>query len=105
MARIVSYWDELQKILARMEPPPSHKSPTTIKGQKNQVKVCANNIKRAFIKIKKWNTLDSNSLSPTELPLWAQAPATWEVILFSFVWEVRLGLGWTMAKGVNGVAI
>ena len=47
------------------------------KGQKNQVKVCVNNIKQAFIKIKKWNTLESNSLSPAELPLWAQVPTTW----------------------------
>ena len=33
------------------------------KGQKNQVKVCVNNIKQVFIKIKKWNTLESNFLS------------------------------------------
>ena len=56
MARIVSWWDKLQKILAQMEPSPSHSSPTMAKGQKNEVKVCANNIKQAFIKIKKWNT-------------------------------------------------
>ena len=31
------WWDELQKILAQMEPPPSHSSPTITKGQKNQV--------------------------------------------------------------------
>ena len=47
------------------------------KGHKNQVKVYANNIRQAFIKIKKWNTLESNSLSPMESPLWVQAPATW----------------------------
>ena len=40
MAQIVSSWDELQKILAWMEPPPSHSSPTIEKGQKNQVEVC-----------------------------------------------------------------
>ena len=39
------------------------------KGQKNQVKVCANNIKQAFIWIKKGNTLESNSLSLAESPL------------------------------------
>jgi len=32
MARIVSLWDELQKVLARMEPPFSHSSPTMAKG-------------------------------------------------------------------------
>ena len=36
------------------------------KAQKNQVKVCANNFKQVFIKIKEWNTLESNSLSPEE---------------------------------------
>ena len=71
MAQIVSWWDEFRKILAQMEPPPSHSSPTMVKGQKNKVKVCANNIKLAFIKIKKWNTLESNSLSLVESPLWA----------------------------------
>ena len=71
MAQIVSWWDELQKVLARMEPPLSYSSPTMAKGQKDQVKVYANNIKQVFIKIKKWNTLKSNSLSPTESPLWA----------------------------------
>ena len=76
MARIVSWWDEFRKILAQMEPPLSHSSLTMEKGQKNQVKVCTNNIKQAFIKIKKWTTLESNSLSPTGSPLWAQAPAT-----------------------------
>ena len=38
--------------------------------------MCANNIKQPFIKIKKWNTLESNYLSPVESPLWAQAPAS-----------------------------
>jgi len=34
-----------------------------------------NNIKKkSFIKIKKWNTLELNSLFPVESPLWAQKP-------------------------------
>ena len=80
MAQIVSWWDELQKVLARMEPPLSYSSPTMAKGQKDQVKVYANNIKQVFIKIKKWNTLKSNSLSLTESPLWVQHPRP--IILF-----------------------
>ena len=97
MTQVVSWWDELQKVLARMEPPLSYSSPTMAKGQKNQVKMRANNIKQAFIKIKKWNTLESNSLSLVELPLWVQAPA----IGHSCVW---VSTPWTMAEGVNGVA-
>ena len=53
MVRIVSWWDELWKVLAWMEPPLSHSSPTMEKGQENQVKACVNNIKQEFIKIKK----------------------------------------------------
>ena len=71
MAWVVSWWDKLWKILAQMEPPPSHLLPTMEKGQKNEVKVCANNIKQDFIKIKEWNTLESNSLSLVESSLWA----------------------------------
>ena len=58
MARIVSWWDKLQKILAQMEPSPSHSSPTMAKGQKNEVKVCANNIKLALLRLRNgthWN--------------------------------------------------
>ena len=76
--QIMSWWDELRKVLAQREPSLSHSSPTMAKGQKNQVKVRANNIKQAFIKIKKWNTLKSNFLSLVELPLTlkVQAPVT-----------------------------
>ena len=35
------------------------------KGQKNQVKCVQTNIEQAFIRIKKWNTFEPNSLSPT----------------------------------------
>jgi len=41
MARIMSWWDELQKVMAGMEPPVSHSSLTMAKGQKNQVIVYA----------------------------------------------------------------
>ena len=102
--QIISWWDELRKVLAQREPSLSHSSPTMVKGQKNQAKVRANNIKQAFIKIKKWNTLKSNSLSLVELPLTlrVQAPVTgFQVSPNS--WEVRLGLKWTMAEGENGV--
>ena len=85
--------------------PTFQSSPTMAKGQKNQLKVCANNIKQAFIKIKKRNTLESNSLSLAESLLLVQALAI-ESFLGVFsknLWEVCLGLGWTTVKGVNGV--
>ena len=50
----------------------SHTSPTEVKGQKKQVKCVQTSIEQAFIKIKKYDTLESNSLSPAESPLWAQ---------------------------------
>ena len=87
-----------------METLSSHSSLTMANGQRNQVKVCANNIKQAFIKFKKWNTLETNSLSPMEFPLTlrVQAPTTgfW---VSPNSWEVFLGLKWTMSEGENGV--
>ena len=47
----------------------SHSSPTKVKGQKNQVKCVQTSIEQAFIKIKKYDTLESNSLSLAKLPL------------------------------------
>ena len=85
-----------------MEPPLSHSSPTMEKGQKNQVKVCANNIKQVFIKIKKWNTLEANFSLPNGVAIVGASACD----KFWFPsWGVCLGLGWTMAEGVNGVAI
>ena len=64
--------------------------------------MCANNIEQDFIKIKEWNTLESNSLSLVESSLWAQALATW---FYLRGWEVCLGLGWTMVEVVNEVTM
>jgi len=36
MAQIVSWWDELRKILAQMEPSPSHSSPTMAKDKRTK---------------------------------------------------------------------
>ena len=54
MAQIMSWWDELQKTLARMERTHlhTHHQPG-LKGQKNQVKCVQTSIEQAFIKIKK----------------------------------------------------
>ena len=65
------------------------------------MKVCTNNIKLAFIKIKKWNTLESNSLSLVESPRGRKHIRIW---FHPQDWEVCLGLGWTIAEGVNGIA-
>ena len=72
--------------------PTFQSSPTMAKGQKNQLKVCANNIKQAFIKIKKRNTLESNSLSLAKSLLWVQALAT--VFFGSFLQKFVGSMPW-----------
>ena len=43
----------------------------------------------------------TNCISTALVPLWAQMPT---MSFGSPSWDVHLGLGWTMAEGVNGVA-
>ena len=76
MAQIVSSWDELQKVLAQMEPPCSHSSPTMTKGQRTKWKCVQNHIKKAFARLWDETHWNQTSLPPVKSPLWAQAPET-----------------------------
>ena len=73
MAQIVSWWDEFQKTLAQMEPLPSYSLPTKVKGIK-RIKWSVWK-KKYWINLyedQEWDTLESNSLTLVESPLWAQ---------------------------------
>jgi len=74
MAQIMSSWNEVQKVLARMEPPRSHSCPTIAKGQRTKWNCVQNHIKKAFVKL--WDGIHWNqtSLPPVKSLLWAQAP-------------------------------
>ena len=90
-----------EKSWPQMEPQLSHSSPTMAMGQRNKSNCMQNHIKKAFVRIKKWNTLEANFSLPNGVAI-VGASACDEFWFSS--WKVCLGLGWIMAEGVNGVA-
>ena len=56
MALIVSWWDELRKIWARMEPSIFPLITNQVKGQNKQVMCVQTSIEKTFIRVKKQHT-------------------------------------------------
>ena len=72
-----------------------HSSPIGVKGKKEPSEMHATSIEQAFIKIKKYDTLESNSLSLMESPLWAQ---------HTFGVGEYASVEWSRVEKRNGVA-
>ena len=91
-----------EKSWSQMEPQFSHSSPTMPIGQRTKSNCMQIHIKKVFVRIRKWNTLEANFSLPNGVAIVGASACD----KFWFPsWGVYLGLGWTMAEGVNGVAI
>ena len=91
-----------EKSWSQMEPQFSHSSPTMPIGQRTKSNCIQIHIKKVFVRIRKWNTLEANFSLPNGVAIVGASACD----KFWFPsWGVYLGLGWTMAEGVNGVAI
>jgi len=58
MTEIVSWWDEFQKILAQMEPPTSHSSPTLARHKRTKWKCVQTILSKSLLRLKSgthWN--------------------------------------------------
>ena len=91
-----------EKSWSQMKPQFSHSSPTMAMGQRTKSNCMQIHIKKAFVRIRKWNTLEANFSLPNGVA--NVGASACDEFWFSSR-EVCLGLGWTTAEGINEVVI